>query len=244
MSKEMQPKQSLKEKLNIWTARAKVFFVGAWRRTPLALRYAGLYLLAMILISSMMFWRFNPARYSYSPRGNGATIPGQNQEPREEPEDAPNQPRPALAAFKPERGDKLLMPIEGGRLLDVDKYVFHINNKTISYRFVEGAHISGEVGRPVRAAWSGVVRKVTSGLLAGQEIWIDNGTWTFIYRGVKNVMLSPGDKVTQGQQLGVLAENESSGYNANFLELCVQWDGKYFTSSAVRELLTTSEGRH
>lgn len=243
MSKEKQ-KQMIREKLNTWTARAKGFFADAWRRTPLALRYAGLYLLAMVLISSLMFWRFNPARYSYSPPGNGVTIPGENQEPGEEPEDPPSEPEPALAAFQPERGDKLLMPIEGGRLLDVDKYVFYKNSKTISYRFLEGAHISGDAGVSVRAAWSGVVREVKSGLLAGQEIWIDNGTWTFIYRGVKNATLSSGDKVTQGQQLGVLAENESGGYNANFLELCVQWDGEYFDSSAVRELLTSSEGRH
>ena len=102
---------------------------------------------------------------------------------------------------------KMTWPLSGDVILNfsMDKTVYF---KTLDqYKCNPGILIQGEVNSPVVAAWDGTVESVGADSELGTVVTVDMGNSFKAYYGqLKDVTVEPGDKITTGQDIGVVAQ--------------------------------------
>lgn len=217
-------------------------------RLPQPVKYAGAYLLMVLLVTGLMWWRFNPARHVAIPPDGGFNwensdhqadggadeTPGEEaQQPQpSDPETARPDHLDSTVADLPDRDWLVFVP---GR----DNLGWPLGGDVVNnfgephYRYpgnlragIDGIHIAGEIGQPVRASWSGVVEEIlpADGLLA-TRIVLAHGQWKTVYVNVTPIAVEKGQRVEKGQELGKLGDGRADGWIAThgkpFLEFQV-----------------------
>jgi Membrane proteins related to metalloendopeptidases len=138
-----------------------------------------------------------------SPRVEVMAIPAATPEPVLAPEE-----EEALPVWNEEEslGDVTLWPVEGEleRLHDVDHLHYDVTLR--DWRTHEGVDILAPLGETVRAAKSGVVRRVDSDGLYGTYVAVDHGDGSAaVYANLASVpAVSVGDRVGAGDVIGAV----------------------------------------
>lgn len=82
--------------------------------------------------------------------------------------------------------------------------------QTSHARHSNAVDIANACGTPIYAASSGIVTKTGSDpRLAGNFVWIDHGNLNALYAHMRNIHVSPGQRVSAGQQIGTMG---NTGY--------------------------------
>ena len=121
------------------------------------------------------------------------------------------------------------MPIvgaESGQGFSVDKLVY---NKTLNqWRTHNGVDFVCEKGVAVVAIYDGTVTNVEATTLEGTVVEIDHGNGLVaIYKGLENVVLNKGDKVTLGQKIGEIGSMMTESLDGYHLHLEMTLNGKF-----------------
>ncbi|MTI93997.1 MAG: M23 family metallopeptidase [Firmicutes bacterium] len=205
--------------------RIKIAVGNRWRRLAPGIRYALVYLVAMISLTSLMWWWFNPARFLDTTLPPTITEPEQSEpsDQDEEQEDDPQQPTDtepevSVPVVEPVVG-QLRWPLKGELLTPGQRYA---NNYTV----VHGVHIAGNAGDEVRSAWHGTVESVSAHTeFTPGEIVVSNGAWSFVYRNLDAIYVVPGDSLQPGAILGTLcARKDYPDYTSDYLEFGLKQD--------------------
>lgn len=106
-----------------------------------------------------------------------------------------------------DESQKMTWPLSGDVILNysMDKTVYF---KTLDqYKCNPGILIKGEVNSPVVAAADGTVETVGTDSELGTIVIVDMGnSYKAVYGQLKDVNVGPGDKITAGQDIGVVAQ--------------------------------------
>ena len=121
------------------------------------------------------------------------------------------------------------MPIvgaEAGQGFSVDKLVY---NKTLNqWRTHNGVDFVCEKGVAVVAIYDGTVTNVEATTLEGTIVEIDHGNGLVsTYKGLENVVLNKGDKVTLGQKIGEIGSMMTESLDGYHLHLEMTLNGKF-----------------
>ncbi|MBQ4049549.1 MAG: M23 family metallopeptidase [Clostridia bacterium] len=121
------------------------------------------------------------------------------------------------------------MPIAGaeaGQEFSVDKLVY---NKTLNqWRTHNGVDFACNKGAEVLAIYDGTVTKVEVTTLEGTVVEIDHGEGLVAtYKGLENVTLNKGDKVTSGQKIGEIGTMMTESLEGYHLHLEMTLNGKF-----------------
>ncbi|HPZ90171.1 MAG: M23 family metallopeptidase [Firmicutes bacterium] len=184
-----------------------------WRSLSPGLRYALVYSLCALCISGLAWWQLRPEPgYVFVPGPNGEQEEHQHPHEQDPGEEVPAEE----TAFVPERGDKLLLPLEG-EILAAPGDGFQPAPGT--YWTLAGLHIDGLAGDAVAAALSGTVTKVVHpDIQESGKVEIAHGDWITVYVNLDNICVTVGQRVTAGQKIGELAPKPWGNYAGDFLE--------------------------
>ena len=193
-----------------------------------------------------------PDRYEYlwekeAPGQRNESAPTAGMEPQAEQSEMVHAPQPS-SALADSPTDSLfqeaavleppaLWPVEGElRYLFWDPVSVPLIPSGNQYRYSRGVSIRTEPGAAVRAVWNGVVRRVAEvDYPYGASITISHaGGLESYYGALRNVQVSTGDSVRQGQVLARVAPGDGSEPASLYLEI---WDHQ----RAVDPLLYLSE---
>jgi murein DD-endopeptidase MepM/ murein hydrolase activator NlpD len=123
-----------------------------------------------------------------------ARIARENERAREIGRRAHLTPQMWTAPFLPPRASTVTSRFGSGRMF----------NGTLTSRHL-GVDFRGAVGAPVRAANRGIVALVDEFFLAGNVVYVDHGGGVVTgYFHLSRTMVSPGDTVARGQELGLV----------------------------------------
>lgn len=133
--------------------------------------------------------------------GTNAEAAGENTSEDASGEDA----QTTMAGF--DDSSKMVWPVQGTLLMDysMDTTVYF---KTLDqYKCNPGVLIATEANTPVNAAFEGTVTSITNDAALGTVVTVDMGNgYQAAYGQLKDVAVSEGDTVTQGQILGSIAQ--------------------------------------
>lgn len=134
------------------------------------------------------------------------------------------------SSSRPERRQtqaKFVLPVSGKifNAFSGDELVY---NRTLDdWRTHNGIDISAAKDEPVKAGADGTVTKVYTDGLLGNVVEIDHGTFTARYCGLdSNAYVKAGDKVTQNQNIGTVAEVDMEVLEEAHIHLEILKDGK------------------
>jgi len=127
----------------------------------------------------------------------------QSQSPGTNADKNPNTAESNMAADN-KTGVSLIVPAEGRVIRE---FGFNYSTRYKDYRFHDGIDIEVPQGAPALAAAAGKVAKVAYREIEGYEITIEHGSYLQThYKHLTEVFVAQGDTVTQGQEIGRIAE--------------------------------------
>lgn len=232
-----------------WKTKVRSAGSSLWkrvRRIPSPVRVAMMYLLAVMIMTSIFLWRV--ARYyPEAPLNNEAppeniqdTIKGEHEGDAELPANDPD----LIPVDTPERDetvdDEDTVPLPGQAVWPVsERTILTGFNEFISYQTRSGyiylrhlgIDIAAPEGTPVVALWDGKILEVKErDNFYGRSITVEHGgNLTTFYGNLSEVNVMPGDRVEQGQMIGRVGNTAviDNGSNEPYLHLWVRHGEEY-----------------
>lgn len=150
---------------------------------------------------------------------------------------------PVEAVAESPVADYFVMPVTGNILKSFSLTELSYSETYGDYRFHPGIDIEADAGTRVKSAGAGVVKKVYADADLGETVVIDHGNGILAYYcGLNAVpMVSEGDTVLAGTDLGAVDTIPSECADAPHLHLAMQQDGLWVSPLKLMNMEAQSE---
>ncbi|WP_054951207.1 M23 family metallopeptidase [Numidum massiliense] len=188
------------QKVSKPTAKWKRFFGKKWV-------FPGIYMLAAALILALMWW-MQGSRIEMNPnqQGTGSQLQQTTDDRKSVPANAKEEKMASPAANDTHVTMKFYD--EGASAKEKEAALVQYDNSFSPHTGVDFAH-KEDKSFAVSAALSGTVKSVSSHPLNGQEVRLEHaGGLETVYQSLAEVKVKAGDKVAQGDQLGMAGSNK------------------------------------
>lgn len=148
------------------------------------------------------------------PKKEAEPAPKQEEKPKKEKNDGEEDTPVAATGFASRKG-RLIMPITGSYRITSHFGNYTPNGLQNVVLDNKGINIAGEAGSQARAVYSGTVSMVfdMSGLY---NVILRHGSYITVYCNLQSVSVQQGQKVDEGQKLGMVALDATGHYTLHF----------------------------